>query len=119
MQRIFSSILLGLSLAASSQITLAEGPSTNFSKAADHSVHGVAYASGASAQAVAATVALPFVLIGETQRVSTQAGEALLDFATTPLDIAEESPSVRRPLSDPATDVQGTIPPPNRALSEQ
>jgi len=119
MRKILLTILLGLSLTASSQVALAGGPSANFSVAADHSLRGGAYASGASAQAIAATVALPFVLIGETAKVSTQAGEALLDFATTPLDIAEESPSVRQLSSDAAKNVHGTMPPPNRALLEQ
>jgi|GEM_PF-3779724 len=119
MHKTLLTIMLGFSLTLGSQFSQAGGPSTNFSRAIDHSVHGAAYASGASTQAVATAVALPFVLIGETARVSVDTGAALLEFASMPLEITEESPSARQAPGHPSGTDSNSLLPPDRALFKQ
>lgn len=112
MRKKFLSLALGLGLALSSQFASADGPLTNFSKALDHSTRGLAYASGAGTQAIAATLALPLVVIGKTGQVSAQAGSILQEYANTPLEIADESPSVHaRPRQFAENDPDGIMPP--------
>lgn len=111
-------LALGLGLALSSQFASADGPLSNFSQALDHSTRGLAYASGAGTQAIAATLALPLVVIGKAGQVSAQAGSALQEHVNAPLDIADESPSAHARPRQFAENEPGRIVSPDRALLE-
>ena len=68
----------------------AGGPAETFSQAAGHSVNTVAYSGGASVQAAAAVVSLPFLVVGKAPAYSEQIGESLWEFSSEPLPLSAE-----------------------------
>lgn len=78
-----------------STVGIADGPITGFSRGIDHSARGTIASGGASVQATAAVLAVPFVVVGKATRVSTDIGGSLWEFANEPLPVSEESASTQ------------------------
>ncbi len=68
----------------------AGGPAETLSQGAEHSVNAVAHSGGASVQAAAAVVSLPFLAVAKAPTFSGQIGESLWEFSSEPLPLAAE-----------------------------
>ncbi len=85
---LLAATVVALGFGASS--AFAGGPGATLSQAAEHSANAVVYSGGASVQAAAAVVSLPFLAVGKAPAYSAQIGESLWEFSGEPLPIATE-----------------------------
>lgn len=88
-----SSVFAVMVLASISQVSLAADSLGNAGEAAKHSGQAIKHGATASGQVVSGAVAVPLIVVGEVGKLSTKAGEALLDVATDsePLEISDTS----------------------------
>lgn len=94
-------IILGLTAAANAQGTYSGQAVKESLEASSHAVQGIAYSAASAGQVVSGIVAVPFIVIGESGKVSAQIGQDLWDASTAtvqePLEISDKTITVGPP----------------------